>query len=605
MVIDGTPARIHPLPPALANQIAAGEVVERPASVVKELVENSLDAGARRVEVEVEEGGVRLLRVRDDGGGIHSEDLALALARHATSKLRTAEDLLRVGSLGFRGEALPSIASVSRLTLASRTAGEERGWQVRVDGGGPVEGPVPVAHPPGTTVEVRELFYNVPARRKFLKSRRTESGHVEEVARRLALARFDVGLRLRVDGREVLDARPAGDPAAEARRVAAVCGAAFAERALRLDLQWEGMRLSGWVGPAAEARSQADVQYLFLNGRPVRDRVLVHALREAYQDRVYPGRHPAYVLYLGVDPEEVDVNVHPTKQEVRFREPRLVHDFVARSIARVLEGSLEEPEARPAGDLLALAPGGTGRVGGVSWGGSPAGARLSATRVRSPDASYGRAVSGAAGRGVSEAWLRGRLPVGGAEAGPVRRPLAVAHGRFLLAQSSGRITLIDLAALAGHLARRGLEAALAGGDPPARPLLMPATVSVGPREAEAAEAHGGLCAALGLDLSRSGPAAVLVRGVPAAVHDADPAALAGAVLGALAVAGPSATPAVAVEAAVAVAARTPPTAPAALDAFLRAFEAVPVGEWPLGLARELTAGDLLALLTAPDAHPGR
>ena len=579
--VSPAPARIRELPPALANQIAAGEVVERPASVVKELLENSLDAGAQRIEVEIEDAGVRLLRVRDDGTGIHPEDLALALSRHATSKVRTAEDLLRVASLGFRGEALASVASVSRFSLASRAVGQDRGWQVRVDGGGPLEGPVPVAQPLGTTVEVRDLFHNVPARRKFLKSARTETAHVEDAVRRLALVRFEVGLRLRVDRRDVLDLRPAAGESGRARRVAAVCGAAFLEGALQVDIPWEGMRLSGWLGLPESARSQADVQYLFLNGRPVRDRVLVHALREVYQDRVYPGRHPAYVLYLSVDPEEVDVNVHPTKQEVRFREPRLVHDFVVRSVAQALDGA---PEA---GDE------GTGRPG------APAGPPLVGAVLREAAPAYPR--------GVSESRLRQWLPPGEGVPPAPRRVLGVVLDRFLLAEDPRGLSLVDLRALAVHLARRGVEAALAADEPPSRPLLVPVSVSVGPEEAEAAESCGALCASIGLDLSRSGPAVVLVRRVPAAVHDADPARLAMGVLRALADAGRSAPRELLVGALVesAAAAGTGSlSAPGQVDALLRALDALPEHERPPGLVAQVTAQALERLLGAPDGGRG-
>ncbi|RMD77891.1 MAG: DNA mismatch repair endonuclease MutL, partial [Gammaproteobacteria bacterium] len=328
-------ARIRILPPQLANQIAAGEVVERPASVLKELVENSLDAGARSVLVEAEEGGARLLRVRDDGRGIAREDLALALHRHATSKIRSLADLEGVRSLGFRGEALPSIASVSRLSLTSRPPGEAMGWRVLAEGGPPGE-PVPAAHPPGTTVEVRELFFNTPARRKFLRAPRTELGHLDETLRRIALCRFEVGFRLVHQGRELRRLPPAASEAGREARVAALLGGAFVERALALEEERSGLRLWGWIGLPTAARSQPDQQYLYVNGRVVRDRLLGHAVRQAYQDVLYQGRHPAYVLFLELPPEEVDVNVHPTKQEVRFRQGRLVHDFVASAVGRAL-----------------------------------------------------------------------------------------------------------------------------------------------------------------------------------------------------------------------------------------------------------------------------
>jgi DNA mismatch repair protein MutL len=512
------PARIHPLPPALANQIAAGEVVERPASVAKELLENSLDAGARQVEIEVEEAGVRLLRVRDDGTGIARDDLLLAVARHATSKLRTLDDLHRVATLGFRGEALPSIASVSRFVLSSRPSGQAEGWQVRVAGGQEPTGPAPVAHPPGTTVEVRDLFFNVPARRKFLRSTRTELGHLEEVVRRLALARFDVGLRLRHEQRDLLWARPVACDADRARRVAAVCGAGFLEQALALERTVEGLRLSGWLGLPDAARSQADLQYLFINGRPVRDRLLAHAVRQGYEEQVYPGRFPAFVLYLELDPGEVDVNVHPTKQEVRFREARVVHDFVSRTVARALGGpdlfalGPQPPTPEPAG------------LAGPARAARPASA--AAPVLREGPAAYRR---------PSDPRDSGRLSPAaeapGREAGP--RPLGLIAGRYLVAEVEGGLALVDAPVVAAVLAERRLRAARETAGAQGKPLLLPVPVAVGEDEAEAAERLRPLCAALGLDLERSGPAAVTVRRVPVALQALDPGRLARAALAAL------------------------------------------------------------------------
>jgi DNA mismatch repair protein MutL len=573
--------RIHRLPPALANQIAAGEVVERPASVAKELLENSLDAGARQLEVEAEEAGVRLLRVRDDGVGMLREDLLLALDRHATSKLSEPEDLQRVATLGFRGEALPSIASVSRLVLSSRPAVAPEGWQVRVEGGGPAQGPAPVPHPPGTTVEVRDLFYNVPARRKFLRGPRTELAHLTEVARRVALARFEIGLRLRHDRRELLALRPALDEAGRTRRVAEVCGQAFLDTALFVEAEREGLRLAGWVGLPESARAQGDLQYLFLNGRPVRDRLLVHAVRQAYQDRVYPGRHPAFVLYLELDPGLVDVNVHPTKQEVRFREARTVHDFVARGVARAFGGS---------GDLAAAsAPDGPG--GGVGGRSAPPSAALLA---REPAPRYGMPATGGE-----------RAP-----AGPLGRALGRVLGRYLVAAGARGLVLVDGPAAAALLAREHLTRALASGVVPSRPLLLPATVPVPAAEADAAEARQAACLALGVDLERSGPATVMLRRVPTVLQDLGPERVVRAVLGALAAA-PAAEPpngqrervlaALAAEAGAGFAAGADGRA---LDDLLRALEAIGEGGWPPGLWRELGGEELQRLVGGPGSDRG-
>ena len=340
---------IRQLPDTLINQIAAGEVVERPASVVKELVENALDAGARRVEIDLEEGGIRLIRVRDDGGGIPPEELPLAVSRHATSKIASLDDLEAVATLGFRGEALPSIASVSRFLLASRHAGNEHGAALQVEGGR-IGDVAPKAHPPGTTVEVRDLFYNVPARRKFLRAERTELGHIEEWLRSLALARPDVELRVSHNGRPARRYRGDGI-LASTDRLFETLGEEFAKHALRVDHAGAGLRLHGWIAQPVYNRASADQQYLYVNGRSVRDRNVAHAVKQAYGDVLFHGRQPAYVLFLEVDPRTVDVNVHPAKHEVRFRETRLVHDFTYRT----LQQALAETRAGAAADVAPMA----------------------------------------------------------------------------------------------------------------------------------------------------------------------------------------------------------------------------------------------------------
>ncbi|HIE54490.1 MAG TPA: DNA mismatch repair endonuclease MutL, partial [Chromatiaceae bacterium] len=324
--------RIHQLPSQLINQIAAGEVVERPASVIKELVENSLDAGATRIEVDVVQGGIKLMRVRDDGKGIAREDLALALSRHATSKVAALEDLECIATLGFRGEALPSIASIARLGLISREAAADQAWQLE----GGESKPRPAAHPVGTTVEVRDLFYNTPARRKFLKTEKTEFRHVEQLLRRLALAHFEVAFSLRHNGRDVFVLRRAAELRAQEARLSELLGRAFVDNSLQLEHTAAGLELRGWVGLPAFSRSQADLQHFYVNGRMVRDRLVTHAIRQAYQDVLYHGRHPAYVLYLDIDPRLVDANVHPTKHEARFRDSRLVHDFLFKTLYQAL-----------------------------------------------------------------------------------------------------------------------------------------------------------------------------------------------------------------------------------------------------------------------------
>ncbi len=325
--------RIHALPLHLANQIAAGEVVERPASVLKELVENSIDAGATQIDIQIEGAGRQLIKVSDNGGGIHPDDLPLALSRHATSKINSSEQLSHIGSLGFRGEALPSIASVSRLTLISKQADQDCGWQLVSE----ADKPEPAAHPDGTSVSVAELFFNLPARRRFLRSDKTELQHLLTTFNRLALSRFDVGFSGRFNDSQMIKLPALTDPALHAQRISKICGQAFTLNASYLDQQFENIRLHGWVGKRSAHRAQTDVQYFFINGRVIRDRIINHAVRQAYGETLPPGRQPAYVLYLTLPLDRVDVNVHPTKHEVRFRDARLIHGLITRAVAEALD----------------------------------------------------------------------------------------------------------------------------------------------------------------------------------------------------------------------------------------------------------------------------
>jgi DNA mismatch repair protein MutL len=336
--------KIHRLDPLLANQIAAGEVVERPAAVVKELLENSLDAGATEVEIAIEQGGLGLIKIRDNGSGIAKEDLALALCRHATSKISSVEDLENVASLGFRGEALASVSAVSRLTLTSAVAGAQSGWQIQSEGQVDNLTVAPAAHPLGTTIEVRDLFFNTPARRKFLRADKTEFSHIETVIKRILLSRFDIAIALTHNQKSILQSKIAKTLPQQEARVASICGEDFMQQALAIDIEAAGLRLWGWVGLPSFSRSQSDKQYFYVNGRIVRDKLLTHALRQAYQDVLMHGRQPVAVLFLELDPFGVDVNVHPTKHEVRFRESRLVHDFIRRSVQRALAENTPEQQ---------------------------------------------------------------------------------------------------------------------------------------------------------------------------------------------------------------------------------------------------------------------
>jgi len=507
---------IRVLPEQLIHQIAAGEVIERPASVVKELVENSLDAGATSVEIEIEGGGASLVRVRDDGTGIAADELVLALARHATSKIARIEDLDLVRTLGFRGEALPSIASVSRVRVVSRTADAAVATVVgAVDG--EVSAPQPQAHPPGTTVEVRDLFFNVPARRKFLRSERTELAQVARLVERLALSRFDVAFRLESARRTLADYRPARDEHGRDQRVAAVLGDEFILNALRLDHEAAGMRLHGWLCLPTYARSQADQQYFFLNGRPLRDKLLSSAVRLAYRDVLYHGRHPACVLYLELDPARVDVNAHPQKLEVRFREPGLVHDFMFRTLERAVA------ETRPAQPAASAVPGARFPIGPAPRG-APAGTSALdlygtlAAGVRDAHASVPEvAAAGAVAEPVARDLPAAEHPLGFA--------IAQLHGVYILAQASGGLVLVDMHAAHERTTYERLKAALASRHVASQPLLAPVPVGVAVAEADAAERHAAQFAELGIELSRSGPSQLLVRSLPALLTSAEPAGL--------------------------------------------------------------------------------
>lgn len=512
---------IRQLPEILINQIAAGEVVERPASVVKELVENALDAGARRIDIDLEAGGVRLIRVRDDGAGIASDELPLAVARHATSKIASLDDLEAVATLGFRGEALPSIASVSRFSLASRRADHPHGASLQVEGGR-VGAVVPDAHPQGTTVEVRELFYNVPARRKFLRAERTEFGHIEEWLRSLALARPDVELRVSHNGKPSRRYRPASpeqgaDAFASPERIGETLGEEFARQSLRIDHNRAGLRLHGWIAQPAYNRAGADQQYLYVNGRSVRDRSVAHAVKQAYADVLFHGRQPAYVLFLELDPRGVDVNVHPAKHEVRFRESRLVHDFVQRTLHEALAETRAGIVA--AGAMPAAHP-----VAHGAWRMPQSGLGLRVDDQRASYASlYGdpdRAVVGALPPSASMPGTNdeGRVP-------PLGYAIAQLHGIYILAESSEGLIVVDMHAAHERIGYEQLKAAHDGSGLRAQPLLVPQTIAVSEREAELAEHETASLDALGFELSRSGPQSLLLRSVPALLADGDVQAL--------------------------------------------------------------------------------
>lgn len=529
---------IHLLSPRLANQIAAGEVVERPASVAKELLENALDAGATRIELEIEEGGVKLLRIRDDGHGIAHDQLPLALARHATSKIVELADLEGVQSLGFRGEALASISSVARLCLTSRTADAGQAWQVEAEGRDMQPSVQPAAHPVGTTVQVRDLFYNTPARRKFLRTEKTEFDHLQEVVRRMALARFDVAFHLRHNGRQVYALHSATDDSARARRIGQLLGEGFLEQALPIDVERNGLRLHGWVGLPTFSRSQADMQYFYVNGRIVRDRLVGHAVRQAYRDVLYGGRHPAFVLYLELDPNLVDVNVHPTKHEVRFRDGRTVHDFLYSTLNRSLA------DVRPGDELAAPAatgalelPTATGLAGGEFAGqtgldlrdevltrsapfAGTAGGGFYRPQQATPTAGFSGARSEAY-QSFTAPLNGGRLAVGEDEQiPPLGYALAQLKGIYILAENRHGLVLVDMHAAHERVMYERLKTAMALEGLRGQPLLVPQSMALSEREVDCAEEHADWFAKLGFELQRMGSESLAIRQIPALLKQA-------------------------------------------------------------------------------------
>jgi len=523
---------IHALPEHLVNQIAAGEVVERPASVVKELIENSLDAGAGRIDIDVEQGGTRLIRVRDDGPGMAPGDLGQALTRHATSKIGSLDDLEHVASLGFRGEALASIASIARLRVVSATADAEHATALEVDGS-----TAPAAHPRGTTVEVRDLFHNTPARRRFLRTERTEFGHVERMVRRLALGHFGVEFRLRHNGRAVAHL-PASSTGTGTERVAAVFGEAFLEHALRIEQSGTGLHLAGWIGLPTWSRAQADQQEFFVNGRAIRDRVVAHAVRQAYADVLHHGRQPAFALYLAVDPAQVDVNVHPTKNEVRFRDSRLVHEFLRTTLQEALAAPTAAAASPDAG-VEQAAPAATGPASEAPAppGGAPARQRPMGLGVADAQAGYAAVHAGLPPRGGAPA------EPAGADAEAEMPPLGFARAQirdvYIVAENADGLVLVDMHAAHERVTYERLKAADTEGPIRTQPLLVPEPLDVAPAEAELAETHAETFAALGFEVDRQGRQRLIIRQVPALLADADAAGLVRDVLADLAELGDS------------------------------------------------------------------
>ncbi len=533
-------SKIQLLSPRLANQIAAGEVVERPASVIKELLENSIDAGATQLDVEVEAGGTKLIRVRDNGSGIAKGDLDLALSRHATSKIAELDDLEAVATLGFRGEALASISSVSRLQLTSSTAEQECAWSVRAEGRDMTTDITPAAHPQGTTIEVRDLFFNTPARRKFLRTENTEYGRIEDVLKRLSMAHFSVGFSLKNKGRVVHSWRPALTQSEQERRVAQICGPAFMENALHVNFERAGLSLWGWVALPSFSRSQADLQHFYVNGRTIKDRLVTHAVRQAYQDVLYHGRHPAYVLYLTLDPATVDVNVHPTKHEVRFRDSRLVHNFLYSSLHKALA------DVRPDGAVPLAAS--ESQTAPVSVGVNEVEPQQSALNFSNARAQLGFNASPAftsaqpafgvqQGAGVAEQVQNYSHLLSPAESdvppqslqdidkNPEVPPLGFAvaqiKGIFILAENANGLIVIDMHAAHERITYERMKQQYELTGVQSQPLLVPQSMAVSEKEADYADQNQATFTQLGFVLERMGPETILIRQVPVMLAKAD------------------------------------------------------------------------------------
>ncbi len=505
--------RINLLDQKLANQIAAGEVVERPASIVKELIENSLDARANKITVEVEQGGVKLIRIQDDGSGILKQDLALALHRHATSKIKKIGDLENINSLGFRGEALASISSVSRVSLLSKAReGEyDAGWQIDVEGNIAHKSLVPVSHAEGTTIEVRDLFFNTPARRKFLKKERTEFSRIDEIIKRLALSRFDVHVSLRHNQKIIYNLLPAKSDSEKQRRVGLLCGSKFVENSILIDTERAGLKLWGWVGLATFSRSQGDLQYFYVNGRSVKDKLVTHAVKQAYRDVLFHGRHPAYVLFLELDPSLVDVNVHPTKHEVRFRDSRFVHDFLFSSLYKSLsevtpgdqlETSKELNQLNSAFDLpQKMNESNDGRF------------NQSALSLVDGERNFLESSDKSDDFSTAENQRTDVPPLGYA--------VAQLHGVFILAQNDQGLVIVDTHAAHERITYERMKRALADEGLKTQTLLVPISIALSHTEVDYAEDNKTALLELGLEIERVSDEVLVVRKVPALLRDSD------------------------------------------------------------------------------------
>ncbi len=517
--------RIHLLDTLLANQIAAGEVVERPASVVKELLENSLDSGAKKIEIDIENGGMQLIQIRDNGCGIRKDDLVLSLSRHATSKISCLDDLEAVMSLGFRGEALASISSVSRMQLVSRTANEKSAWQINCEGRDNPSTVGPASAPQGTGVSVRDLFFNTPARRKFLRSAKTEFNHIEEVVKRIALSRYDVSFILRHQRRIVLDVKAGEGQLIREKRVGKIFGARFLQQSLAIKNQISGLHITGWLGLPDFSRSQMDLQYFYVNGRMIRDRLINHAIRQAYADKLPPGRHAAYVLYLTLDSRQVDVNVHPTKHEVRFHESRLVHDFIYRSLDEALQTTQAELSAVPDAELASQSMNDkTGHYQGDfatqqsnNYRSTPGASRLGHYQVREQMAAYQSLSKPPQPHSYSSSK---HSTTSNSELDPaLGNLLGVLHNKYVLIENTQGLLMIDLVGMREHVYLLQLQRDLQASALCSQPLLLPETVTLAEQQIESIAAYQAKLQTLGISVETLGLTTLVVRQLPALLRE--------------------------------------------------------------------------------------
>lgn len=511
-------ARIQILSPRLANQIAAGEVVERPASVVKELLENALDAGATQIDIDVEAGGVKLIRLKDNGSGIAKEDLTLALSRHATSKITTLDDLEAVATLGFRGEALASIASVSRLTLTSNDG--NGAWQVLTEGRDMAAQIQPAAHPQGSTVEVGDLFFNTPARRKFLRTEQTEFNHLQEVIKRQCLSRFDVGFSLRHNGKVIHQLRICKTEKDRELRIATICGTPFMESAMYIEHEMHGLQVKGWIALPSFSRSQADLQHFYVNGRVIKDRLVAHAVKQAYRDVMYHDRHSAFVLYLNLPSENVDVNVHPTKHEVRFRDGRTVHDFLFRSINKSIADVRPEHTVNMHTEHNVLPQASQQAMQQTTQQTMPFQALYQQPTFNNSNQQVQDTFS--AYQAFSSVSINAEVPSNeDAILPPLGYALAQLHGIYLLAQNAQGLIVVDIHAAHERITYERMKAARDAQGIKSQPLLVPESYAFSEKEVSAAEQFNDVFVKLGFAIEIAGAESIVIREIPVLLQGAN------------------------------------------------------------------------------------